>query len=186
MDNGASSYHRFLAGDISGFEELVRTYGDKLLFFINGFVKDLAAAEDLTEDTFMELLVHKRRFKENASFKTYLFKIGRNKALNYLKRSARLRPVPLEDAESDCQADNFTESVLLWDEQRRQLHAAMVRMKPEYREVLYLLYFEDMSYDAAAAVLGKNKKQIDNLAYRAKAQLKVALEKEGYINEEHE
>jgi RNA polymerase sigma-70 factor (ECF subfamily) len=184
LDNGAGSYHRFLEGDISGFEEIVRMYGDKLLFFINGFIKNLTISEDLMEDTFLELLVHKRRFREDAAFKTYLFKIGRNKALNYLKRASRFRQVPIEDAENESEAMNFTESVLLWDERNRQLHSAMTKLRAEYMEVLYLLYFEEMSYEAAGRVLKKNKKQIDNLAYRGKAQLKAALEKEGYEYEE--
>lgn len=184
MDNGASSYHRFLEGDKSGFEDIVEMYGNNLLFFINGFVNNLTVSEDLMEETFLELLVHKKIFREDATFKTYLFKIGRNKTLNYLKRTARFKYVPVEEAENESQVLNFSEAVLLWDEQRRQLHSSIERLKEEYRAVLYLLYFEDMTYEAAAKVLKKNKKQIDNLAYRAKAQLKATLEKEGYHYEE--
>lgn len=60
----------------------------------------------------------------------------------------------------------------------------MIDINPEYREVLHLLYFEDMSYDEAAAVLKKNNKQIKNLVYRAKKSLKIALEKEGFNYED--
>ena len=74
MDNGASSYRRFLDGDETGLNEIVEMYGDNLMYFINGLVKNIDMAEDLMEDTFMELVVHKHHFREESSFKTYLFK----------------------------------------------------------------------------------------------------------------
>ena len=90
MDNGASSYRRFLEGDENGLNEIVKMYGDHLIFFINGYVKNITIAEDIMEDTFMELIIHKHRFREEASFKTYLFKIGRNKALNVLRKKKEI------------------------------------------------------------------------------------------------
>lgn len=89
MDNGASSYRRFLNGDENGFVEIVEQYGASLIFFINGFVGDFAAAEDLMEETFCDLIFHKNRYKGKASFKTYLFAIARNKAVTYLKKRSR-------------------------------------------------------------------------------------------------
>ena len=61
MDNGASSYRRFLAGDETAFDEILDLYRENLIFFINRFVRDTAAAEDLAIDAFLELLVHKNR-----------------------------------------------------------------------------------------------------------------------------
>jgi len=89
MENGASSYHRFLKGDESGLEELVKAYSDNLIFFISRFINDMALSEDLMSDTFLELIVKKPRFAGNSSFKTYLFKIGRNKAFDYLRKQKR-------------------------------------------------------------------------------------------------
>lgn len=53
MDNGASSYHRFPAGNVNALEELVELYSDGLILFINGFVNNLAVAEDLADETFL-------------------------------------------------------------------------------------------------------------------------------------
>ena len=50
MDNGASSYRRFLEGDLSAFEEIIDTYKDSLIFFINRYVSDLDLAEDIAAD----------------------------------------------------------------------------------------------------------------------------------------
>ena len=52
--------------------------------------------------------------------------------------------------------------------------------KKEYRETLFLVYFEELSYRQAAQVLGRTEQQVTNLVYRGKQQLKQLLEQEGY------
>lgn len=69
-------------------------------------------------------------------------------------------------------------------ERNRILHCCMDEMNPDYREVLYLTYFEGMSYAQAAEVTGKTVKQITNLVYRGKESLRKLLEREGITNAE--
>ena len=57
MDNGASSYRRFLDGDETALTEIVSQYRPGLQNYIYSVVNDYAAAEDLTEDTFVKLLL---------------------------------------------------------------------------------------------------------------------------------
>lgn len=176
MDNGANSYHRFLEGDNSALEDIVELYNKKLILFLNTYVSDLTAAEDLAADTFLELILKRPRFKQESSFKTYLFKIGRNNALDHLKKQARHPSVPLDDMQLTEQAQFLDE--IIEDEQRKELRGAIDRLHPDYRHILHLLYFEDLSYSDAAAVLKKSVKQINNLSYRAKNALKAAIEHE--------
>ena len=56
----------------------------------------------------------------------------------------------------------------------------MAQLKPEYREVLHLLFFEGMKNAEAAKIMKKNTRQIENLAYRAKRSLRSRLEKEDF------
>ena len=56
MDNGASSYRRYLDGDEDAFGEIVKEYFDKLVFFVNRYVRNFAAAEDIAVDVFALLL----------------------------------------------------------------------------------------------------------------------------------
>jgi len=184
MDNGASSYHRFLEGDESGLEELVEAYSDNLIFFINSFINDFALSEDLMSDTFLELIVKKPRFKGDSSFKTYLFKIGRNKAFDYLRKQKRTVTVPFHNAENEISDVISIENNVLKNDQQKHLNICLENIKQEYREVLHLLYFEEMSYDSVSIIMKKSKKQIENLTYRAKLTLKTTLEKEGFIYEE--
>lgn len=179
MDNGASSYRRFLEGDEQGLNEIVEMYGNNLMFFINGYVKNISLAEDLMEDTFLELIIHKHSFRGESSFKTYLFKIGRNKALNALKKNKVL--VSLETEVEDTAK---LEDLMIRNDQNRHIRKAMKQINETYAQVIHLLYFEEMSYEEIGKVLKKNNKQIKNLAYRARNSLKEVLEKEGFSYEE--
>ena len=179
MDNGASSYRRFLEGDENGLSEIVAMYGDHLLFFINGYVKNITLAEDIMEDTFMELIVHKHHFREESSLKTYLFKIGRNKALNAIKKNKVLLSL-----ETDLEDTMKLEEMIIKNDKNKQIRDAIKQINETYGQVLHLLYFEGMSYEQIGKVLKKNNKQIKNLAYRARNSLKEVLEKEGFSYEE--
>ena len=179
MDNGASCYKRFLEGDENGLNEIVEMYGDHLLFFINGYVKDINLAEDIMEDTFMELIVHKHHFREESSFKTYLFKIGRNKSINALKKNKRMVPI-----ETDMEDVTKLEELIIQNDKNKHIRQAMKEINEMYAQVIHLLYFEDMSYDEIGKVLRKSNKQVKNLAYRARNALKEVLEKEGFSYEE--
>lgn len=59
------------------------------------------------------------------------------------------------------------------------MHFCMDELNPDYRESLYLTYFEGMSYLQAAEVMGKSVKQITNMVYRGKERLRGLLEREG-------
>ena len=90
MDNGASSYRRFRDnGDVSGFDEIVIEYSDGLMLYLTSIVGNIWTAEELTEETFFLIGTKKPKFKEKCSFKTWLYTIGRNITLNFLKRTQK-------------------------------------------------------------------------------------------------
>ena len=106
MRNGDSSYRRFLAGDENAFVEIVEEYRESLIFFLYRYVGDLYAAEDLAEDVFVEVLLHPKRFRFQCALKTWLFTIGHNKAVDFLRKTSRLQVVPLDEV-----AKTITKSV---------------------------------------------------------------------------
>ena len=95
MENGASSYRRFLEGDENGIVEIVRDYKDGLMLYLNGYVRNIHTAEDLTEDTFIRLVAKRPRYSDRYAFKTWLYAIGRNLAIDYLRRQKRRSEQPL-------------------------------------------------------------------------------------------
>ncbi len=184
MDNGASSYRRFLEGDDSGIAEIIVLYKDGLILYLNGYVNNLYIAEELTEDTFFRLITKRPRFSGKSSFKSWLYAIGRNVSVDYIRHNSRLIDTPIEDMEKHLHDEESLERNYIREERKIVVHKALSRLIPDYRSIIWLVYFEGLSSKDAGAVLKKSDRQIKNLLYRAKQSLKSILEKEGFVYEE--
>ena len=178
MDNGASSYRRYLDGETEAFDEIVITLYDPLVLFLCRYVKDHHTAEDIAMDVFADLVVHKHRYNFRVSLKTYLFMLGKSRALNYLKRRQRIADIPIEELPLQGEEPS-AEAQYAIDQRKQALHAAMAELPEDMAEALYLMYFEDLSYEEIARVMKRTKKQVDNLLYRGKKQLRAILEEGG-------
>ena len=183
MDNGLESYRRYLDGDDSAFAEIVREYRDGLILYLNSIVKDLSFAEDLAEDAFVRLGIRKPRFSERSSFRTWLYAVGRNLALDALRKRKRRETVPLDDCAELADMESL-ETTWLREERKITVHRAMERLKTEYRQVLWLVYFEGFSDKEAAEIMKKSTHAIETTLYRARQALRTELEREGYHNED--
>ncbi|MBR5230510.1 MAG: sigma-70 family RNA polymerase sigma factor, partial [Firmicutes bacterium] len=158
-------YLQYHSGDRKAADELVERYGDALTIYIYGFLGDIQEAEDLMIEAFALMFVKHRPVSAEGSFKGYLFKIGRNLAVRH-KRKNLLRLLSFEELTFEPGSEILVETPLWGKERKAQLYKAMAGLKEEYREALYLVYFEDMSYRQAAAVMGKSEAQITKLVYR--------------------
>ena len=181
MDNGASSYRRFLDGDETAFDEILKEYRDHLVFFINRYVQDYGAAEDIAIDVFVQLIVHRHRYNFKTPFKTYLFMMGRSRAIDYLRRGKRITLTDWVDMEAELSEFTSLEEAILADERKQAVHKAMDQLPEDMRAAVHLVYFEQLSYEDAAKVMKKNRKQVDNLLYRAKAELRKIIGEEGRL-----
>ena len=179
MDNGASSYRRFLNGDPSAFDEIMQELFHSLVFFINRYVQDIHTAEDLAIDTFSDLIVHRHRYNFKVTLKTYLFIVGRSRALDYLRHRKVLNFVELSEADTLASDTQSLEERMLADERKRVVNDAIAQLPEDMRVAIHLIYFENMTYEEAAKVMKKNKKQVDNLLYRAKKELRIILGEDG-------
>ena len=183
MDNGASSYRRFLEGDENGMVEIIRDHKDGLMFYLNSFTQNIYVAEELMEETFVRLVVKRPKFSGKYSFKTWLYTIGRNVAIDHLRRNSKTIDMAVDDMQNILNEEENLERSYIQEEEKIIVHRAIGKLKTEYRQALYLSFFEDLSNAQIAAVMKKNKRQIENLIYRAKLALKSELDKEGFVYE---
>ena len=174
MDNGASSYRRFLDGDKAAFEEIVNELFRPLVFFILGYVGNVHDAEDVAIDAFSDLIVNPRRYNFKTTLKTYLFMIGKSRAVDLLRHRKVAVTADLSEAEDLADRDEL-ESTVIRNEEKRALARAVRELPGDMRAAVHLVYFEDMTYDEAAKIMKKTRKQVDNLICRAKSELKKAL-----------
>ena len=176
-----SLYRQYLSGDDAGLEALMKKYGDPLTLYINGYLHDVHEAEDLMIEAFSYLFTKKPRIRDGG-FKAYLYKTARHMALRH--KSRQRLSFNLDDLTEEPDGQILVEEVVQTKERDQILHFCMDELNPDYRESLYLTYFEGMSYLQAAEVMGKSVKQITNMVYRGKERLRGLLEREGITNVE--
>lgn len=183
MDNDADRYRRFLNGDDDELVVIIDTYYQGLSLYLNSIVKNICEAEEIMQETFVKLAVKKPKFNGKSTFKTWLYAIARNCAVNYLRKCSRYADRPIDEAFQLSDETDIEQQYLI-EERKIQLHTAMKKLHPEYAQVLYLKYFEDFDTQAIAEIMKKSKRQVGDLTYRAKNALKLELERMGFIYEE--
>lgn len=171
-------YRLFLSTSNSIYlRELIARYREELTFFLYAFIKNMEDSEDIMLEAFSIAATERAKFSGKSSFKTWLFAIGRNQGLKYLRKN-RLPALPLNEAIVSSSGTPDVE--ILKDERNKLLYKALENINPEYRQALHLAYFEEMSNDEVALVMGKSKKQVYNLIARGKQACRDELIKLGY------
>ena len=185
MDNGANSYRRYCEdGDTEGLVELIREYRDGLILYLDTFVCDIRTAEELAEDTFVLLGTKKPKDKGKGSFRTWLYTIGRNIALDHLRAVKRRNEAPLEDCEELTDDECSLEEAFIREERRITVHRALKKLTPDQQQILWLVYFENFTIRDAAKLMKRSAHAAETLAYRARSALKAKHLEEGFVYEE--
>lgn len=176
-------YRRYLSsGDEDDLRILLTRYREGLTLFAYGTLRDLDEAEEVMIDALAVVASGTSRFDGRSSFRTWLFSIARKLAASRVRRR-RFFLEPLRDqADEELSPPDFD---ILAEERNRALYQALDGLMPDYRQVLYLLYFEDMDVDEAARVMGKSPRQVYNLSYRGKQALREALAKMGITDADY-
>ena len=186
MDNGASSYRRFLEGDDAGLRELIEEYRMPLQMFILSFVKEEDAAEEAAIETFVKLATKKPRYNGKASFKTWLFCIGRNTATDYLRKQRKHNTVSMEEIGEEASDKPSPEEQYITDERNRQVVSSMKKLKGEYYTALWLRYYENQKVTDIAKIMHKSEGNTKVLLHRAREALKSQLRKDGFDYEDEQ
>lgn len=139
MDNGDLCYKRYINGDDEGLVDIIRDYKDGLILYLYGITGNIGLSEEYAEETFFKLAVKKPVFRGKSSFKTWLYAISRNAAIDGMRKSSRISDTPLEEY-TDIYDESDIEADLLKEEQRLHLHRAMKNLSNDYRQVLYLTF----------------------------------------------
>lgn len=175
MDRATDTYRRFLAGEEQAFDEIMAELFRGLVFFADRYVHDVHTAEDIAIDVFADLIVHRHRYDFRVPLKTYLYMRGRCRALDVLRHGKVLPIAPIDELGEQAD-ERALEEVVLADERKRAVNAALAQLPEDQRTAIHLVFFAEMSYADAARVMKKSKKQVDNLLYRAKKALREMFE----------
>lgn len=169
---------RVRGGETRQFEELVRRHQDAVYGMARRFVGDASDAEDIAQEAFLRVHRGLEGFKGDARFSTWLYRITYNLCADWQRRHARAdrRPASLEDtAVLEDKRPGF-EQGLQDEEQRASVRRAVEALDERYRSVIILLYYQELSYEQIAEVLGVPLKTVETRLYRARRQLRRSLE----------
>ena len=168
---------RFKGGDLSGFEELVRKYQDRVYNLCRYMIQDPHDAQDAAQDVFLKAYQNLKAFKPDASLYTWLYRIAVNTCLDYKKK-----PRP-EQAEDESVIDDLA-STEPSPEQRYQskeigqaIQAALQKLPEHLRAAIVLKEIEELSYEEIAAVLDTSLGTVKSRISRAREQLRRLLQK---------
>jgi len=179
MDNGAEYYRCFLNGDKEALNKLIHEYWDGLALYLSSLFDNFSEAEEMAEETFLKLYTDKPAFSGKSSFKTWLYSVGRNTALYHIRKRKNRHETFIEN-DYDISDREDIENSHIKAEDKIQLLRAMEKLNPDYRQVLYLVYFEDFTNTETAKIMDKSERQVRNLLYRSKLTLKEILLREGF------
>ena len=177
---GVSSYRRLSKGDQTALDQILVAYSDALVRFAYSLVHNSYAAEDIAAESIAILLSKNRKFRDDGHMRAYLYKIARNKSMDYLRMHRYF--VPLEDVEMVLGSGDPESDVVL-KERDVIIYRCMQALPEQYRQVLQLNYFDGFAIDEICGIMQKTTKQVYNLLARAKVTLKELLEKEGITHE---
>ena len=156
----------YLRGKPGSFELLVRRHAHELHQFVFRFTGDSVAAEDVVQESLLQVHTSAAMFDPSRRFKPWLFTIAANKARDYLRRRSRRHEVPF-DAQLGEDSDTGRRFIhllsndsaapdeeLLIDEKRRVVRAVLEAMPEKLREVLVLAYYHRFPYKDISEIVG--------------------------------
>src|SRR5436190_23760232 len=167
QDQDASLVERYLAGDVSAFDEIMIRYERQIYRVCYRFVENRDDAKDLAQDVFIKAFEHLSSFRRESSLKTWLYRIAINHCINHVKKHSQ-EFVAVSEYTGKIQAST---QVQLEDREQREHFRRMVkRLPPKQKAILELRINERLSYEESGKMSGRSVSTI-------KASVFVALEK---------
>lgn len=145
-------------------ENALRLYGTSILRTAYSYLHSMADAEDIVQDTLLQLMKTQPSFDSSAHQKAWLLRVAMNLSKNKLKSAARSGVELSEEYPADDMENNLR---FVWD--------AVRELPEQYRGVIHLFYHEGYSTAEIASILEKKESTVRSLLHRARGMLKTTL-----------
>ena len=172
------------SSDNEAFKLLVETYQDKVTNTSFGFTHNIADAEDIAQEVFIEIYKSINRFREDSKLSTWIYRITVTKSLDFIKTNKRKKrfaimsslfyqndePIQIHDDTNNNPLENLEEQ-----ENKKALHLAINKLAQNQKIALTLNKFEDLSYKEIAEIMDISLSSVESLIFRARTNLKKSL-----------
>ncbi len=168
--------YEVIHGSISSFEVLIDRYQDTIFNILVRMVADPETAKDLTQDVFVKAYEKMGGFSFNYRFFSWIYRIAVNEAINYNRRKPRTvsitEAMPLTDDNGGVRDETTT----------KLLNHAIRTLPDEYRVLILLKYYCNLSYDEIAEVTTLPVKKVRSRLFMAREQMRKDLTEKGFFN----
>ena len=174
---------RVARGDEGSFGELLRRHRAPLTNYFRRMLRDPALAEDLAQEVFLRVYQARERYRPDARFTTWLYRIATNLALNAIRD--RKGEVPQSDEESSEGGPSATrlvdsrpnvEQQLMQSDRERVIRQAVEELPERQRAAVILHKYQNVDYQQIAKILGISESAVKSLLFRAYESLRTRLE----------
>ncbi len=160
-----------IAGDVQAFAALYDQHLARVYRHVCYLVGRRADAEDITQQTFLQAWQAIGRYRRTgAPFAAWLLTIAHNLAVSAHRAARPIAPLEFEPVARGRWSDPEAETLAEID--REVLRRAILRLKPEQRQVVIMRFVEDFGYADVAAALGKSEANVRVIQHRALAELR--------------
>lgn len=176
---------RIGAGDHAAFRQLVERHQNAVIGTVAKMLGNSAESEDISQQVFLRIWRHAKRYRPDAKFTTYLFTITRNLVFNETRRRSRKKEVSADEREDnshqliEASPDRQPDAELLQAELQRAVDAAIAALPETQRLAVVLRRYEQLSYEEIAVVLKLSVSAVKSLLFRARTTLRESLS--GYL-----
>jgi RNA polymerase sigma-70 factor, ECF subfamily len=177
-DDDASLMSRIAAGDQAAFSQLVRRHTDRFYRVAYRFTAHRQDAEDRVQEAFVKLWERPQMWEagRNSAFTTWFHRVVINLCLDHQKKK---RPILMEDDTWIRDERDSHEEVLMNRQREQLLDQAIAHLPERQRVALNLCFYEELSNQEAADIMGVGLKALQSLLMRAKQTLKDYLKEKG-------
>lgn len=162
-------WNLFRSGSDSAFDFIYQKYFDKLFNYGCQFTKDRPLVEDTLQDLFIELKRRSEHLAQTDKILPYLYSAFRRKIIRYRAKLSKFSEL---DSDYSFAINSGSDELIINDEEEKatqlKLQKALNELPENYREVIYLFYYENLSYEEIREIQGfENIKSTRNLLYKA-------------------
>jgi RNA polymerase sigma factor (sigma-70 family) len=158
--------NRVKSGNVKMLAILFERYHVKMYNYFLRLAGSKSVSEDLTQEVFLRILKYRDTFRYKSKFTTWMYQIGRNIHIDYLRKHKK--EVPLDEQwEEEIATETQPEQKTLEEQDMMFLHKALSRLTPAKKEVLVLSRFQGMKYQEISQLLGCSLSTVKVQVHRA-------------------
>lgn len=162
-------WNKLRSGESQALELIYRECFEELYRYGKSFTKDLTAVEDCIQEMFIDIWNSRERLSETNAIKPYLYVALKRRIFQSSKKSKKTSEQEIDDMhfQAELAIDQLMINNELKEEQSQALKTAFAKLSDRQKEILYLKYYSDMSYEQISETMDLNYQSARNLVSRA-------------------